>query len=64
MARHSRVVWGTAATDPLVLTRDRVRRLQQLCHPDRHPGSALAVEVSQWLVEVGRELDSKERSKR
>ncbi len=29
---------------------DRLRQLIQLCHPDKHNGSATANEVTQWLL--------------
>lgn len=59
--RHRRQVWGATPTNPLLLNEDRVRQLQQLCHPDRHAGSVLSVKVSQWLVDCGKELDAKHR---
>jgi hypothetical protein len=31
---------------------DRLKQLIQLCHPDRHDSSALATEVSQWLIKL------------
>ena len=34
-----------ASIDP-----DMLRRLPQLCHPDRHGGSALATGVTAWLL--------------
>jgi hypothetical protein len=34
----------------------RVRALLQLAHPDRHGGSQLANEITQWLLRVRREL--------
>ena len=55
--KHTRTVWGATPTDPLRLTPDRVRELRQLCHPDRHAGSALAQRVSLWLNECSKELD-------
>lgn len=33
-----------------------VRRLLQLCHPDKHDGSKLAVEVTQWLNDRMKEM--------
>jgi len=32
----------------------RIRELLQLCHPDKHAGSALAAKVTQWLNEIKR----------
>lgn len=32
----------------------RQRALLQLCHPDKHAGSALAHQITQWLLAVGR----------
>jgi len=31
---------------------DMVRRLIQLCHPDRHGGSQAAVIATQWLLKI------------
>lgn len=33
---------------------DRVRQLLQLTHPDKHAGSALANEVTRWLLDLRR----------
>lgn len=30
----------------------RLRQLLQLCHPDRHGGSALACDITQWLLSM------------
>lgn len=30
----------------------RLRQLIQLCHPDKHNGSATSNEVTQWLLEM------------
>lgn len=54
-----RQVWGVAPTNPLLLTKDRVRELRQLCHPDRHADSPLSVKVSTWLQDVSKELDKR-----
>ena len=35
---------------------DRLREMIQLCHPDRHGGSELAGQVTQWLLRVRKEL--------
>lgn len=56
--RHRKQVWGVAAADPLRLTKDRVRELRQLCHPDKHSGSPLSQKVTLWLNDVGKVLDS------
>jgi hypothetical protein len=37
-----------AAASPL--TAKKVEKLIRLCHPDKHGGSALATEVTQWLL--------------
>jgi hypothetical protein len=37
--------WQAAALEPA-----RVRQLLQLCHPDKHGGSRLSVEATQWLL--------------
>lgn len=34
------------------LDKSRIRQLLQLCHPDRHAGSALAGEVTAWLLSL------------
>jgi hypothetical protein len=34
------------------IDKTRVRQLLQLVHPDRHGGSALATEVTTWLLEI------------
>jgi hypothetical protein len=35
----------------LDLDADRVRELLQLCHPDKHHGSALANKATRWLLD-------------
>ncbi len=42
-----------AVDDPPLPTphKEMWRRLVQLCHPDRHDGSAAAVEATRWLLE-------------
>lgn len=56
--RTRKQVWGVAAVNPLLLTKERHRELRQLCHPDKHAGSPLAQKVTLWLNEVGKVLDS------
>lgn len=36
--------------------REQLPRLRQLCHPDRHDGSAAATKASQWLNSVRERL--------
>lgn len=36
------------------IDKNRVRQLLQLAHPDRHGGSALANEITTWLLEIKR----------
>jgi len=38
-----------AKPDPRILTERQIRQLLQLCHPDRHDGSALSQQVFDWL---------------
>lgn len=40
---------GKADSERADLDLHRVRRLIQLCHPDKHGGSKAATEISQWL---------------
>lgn len=54
-----RVVWGAPVTNPLLLTKERVRELRQLCHPDRHDNSKLSVRVMVWLDQASKELDKR-----
>jgi hypothetical protein len=56
--RHRKQVWGLPRHDPLRLTKERVRELRQLCHPDKHSGSPLSQKVTLWLNEIGKVLDS------
>jgi hypothetical protein len=35
----------------------RWRQLLQLCHPDRHDGSATATAVTQWLLQIRARLE-------
>lgn len=60
MSRRKSVSWGAspqAPKDILVLDRERVRELRQLCHPDRHSDSPLSLRTTQWLADVSKELD-------
>jgi hypothetical protein len=41
-----------AKSASLSITKERWRQLAQLCHPDKHGGSATAVDVQTWLNEV------------
>lgn len=43
---------GRSALDAATL-----RRLLQLCHPDRHGGSALATETTAWLLDQRRMIE-------
>jgi len=43
---------GVRAAGPSVpLDGKRLRQLLQLCHPDRHAGSAASTEATRWLLE-------------
>lgn len=42
-------------TSPM-LDKTQLRELLQLCHPDKHPESALAIRVTQWLNSLKREV--------
>jgi hypothetical protein len=44
---------GIAASRP-ALDSGRIRSLIQLCHPDRHGGSRVAVDATQWLLDQRR----------
>jgi hypothetical protein len=39
---------------------EHLRALLQLCHPDKHGGSALSNEVTAWLLRVREELAEEE----
>ena len=41
---------------PRGLDLKRWRQLLQLCHPDRHGGSAAATEATRWLLEIRAEV--------
>lgn len=61
MRRTGKAVWGTVAVNPLLLTKERIRELRQLCHPDRHGGSPLSIRMTQWLTECSKALDQSVR---
>jgi hypothetical protein len=48
---------GLAPAKPNEIDRGFLRELRQLCHPDRHNSSPLALKVSQRLNEIGKGLD-------
>jgi hypothetical protein len=57
--KRGTVTWGkaglvTAAIRRIDVDEARLRQLIQLCHPDKHNGSATATEVFQWLQEIKR----------
>jgi hypothetical protein len=55
-----RTTWGVLPPPDLTkITEARLRQLCQLCHPDRHGGSKLALEVFHWLQEVRKILDAR-----
>ena len=39
-------------SDPVQLTQDEIKKLLQLCHPDKHDGKQLAVDMTQRLLEL------------
>ena len=41
-----------ASTTAVPVDATRVRQLIQLCHPDKHNQSDLAVQVTQWLLQL------------
>lgn len=43
---------GMVSAAAPALDAPRIRQLLQLCHPDRHAGSALANEVTAWLLSL------------
>jgi hypothetical protein len=47
---------GYAAGMLAVLDPTRIRQLLQLCHPDKHSGSAAATDATRWLLEQRRVL--------
>lgn len=51
-------VWGSApASDPTKIDLDFLKRLRQLCHPDKHSNSELSQKVWARLEEVRKALD-------
>lgn len=46
---------ATLAKAPLQLTQDELTRLILLCHPDKHSGKAMAVEMTQKLLALKKE---------
>lgn len=54
--KRGTTTWGTpvvkSSARTVEMTDFRVKQLLQLCHPDRHHGSAMATEVFQWLQEI------------
>ena len=57
--KRGTVTWGAkslavATIRTVELDDTRLRQLIQLCHPDKHNGSAMATEVFQWLQEIKR----------
>lgn len=62
-----KVAWGTPVGAPTTLdgaliTRERLRQLLQLCHPDKHGNSQTSQDVTCWLLEVRKRLDEKKTS--
>lgn len=59
-------VWGVTTIVPgeigVQITRERLRQLIQLCHPDKHNNSSASVEATQWLLELRKRLDVKKPS--
>lgn len=47
---------ATTEPAPSILDAAHIRKLLQLCHPDRHGGSELAVKATQWLLECRRDV--------
>lgn len=39
---------------------DMLRRLLQLCHPDKHSNSKLSVETTQWLLQRKQEQEKRQ----
>jgi len=59
-------VIGVAAVEQPDVTRvdeSRLKRLLQLCHPDKHGDSSLSTETFHWLLEVRKELDKRKSSR-
>lgn len=53
--------WGEPTFDITKITPTRLRRLLQLCHPDRHDNSPLSNEMFHWLMDVSQELDKRKK---
>lgn len=53
-ANYSRACGSGEALVPL--DKAHLRELLQLCHPDKHNGSDLAVRVTAWLLDLKREV--------
>lgn len=54
-------IWGAAALvadDPTKIDKDFLRRLRQLCHPDKHANSELSKAVWEQLEKVRKALDT------
>lgn len=43
---------GRASVQASPIDEVRLRELLQLCHPDKHGGSALAQRITAWLLEL------------
>lgn len=43
---------GAAKVSANDIDRAKIRALLQLCHPDKHAGSGLALTTTQWLLDV------------
>lgn len=43
----------------LRVSRDRLRQLIQLCHPDKHGNSSTSEDVTRWLLEARKKLDGR-----
>lgn len=54
-----RALVPAGTSSPPTMDADRIRRLLMLCHPDKHGGSALATEVTQWLLAEKARLESR-----
>ena len=49
---------GMLTTGNITIDRRRWRQLLQLCHPDRHDGSASATDCAQWLNQIRDSVDA------
>lgn len=54
-----KAAWGTPTVDPTKIDAELLKRLRQLCHPDKHNDSELSRKVWQRLEEVRKALDNK-----